>query len=160
MNQDAIFTLTRLYLDVRLLCGEGEAPPDERFQEALALIDGSRAGDWMRYCCETMRVLVVSDRRAAYDFADAVHNTRHLKGLEDGLLLWPKSYWDIEIEAFREKYGQAYFSDFTDCVIPDEEIERRYPDVPRGEVQPTRSGGIPLKRRLRALLKALKRRPA
>ena len=149
MNQDVIFMCSRLFLDARLLCGEGDAPPDERFSEALALLDGSRAGDWMRYCCKTLRALVQSDRRAAYDFADAVHNTRCLKGLEDGLLLWPKSYWDIEIESFRERYGQAYFSDYTDCILPDEEIERRYPDVEHGALRPTVSES-PLRRHLRA----------
>lgn len=160
MNTEIISTLTLLFLDTRQLCGEGEAPPDGRFAEALALADDSRAGQWLRYCCETLRALVQSDRRAAYDFADTVHNTRYLKGLEDGLLLWPKSYWDIEIEPFREQYGQAYFADFTDSVLPDEEIERRYPEVERSALQPMPNGGISSKRRLRAFLKALSRRRA
>ena len=150
MDTDAVFKLTRLFLDVRLLCGEGKAPPDGRFAEALALVDDSRAGAWMRYCCENLRSLVKSDRRAAYDFADAVHNTFNLKGLEDGLLLWAKSYWDIEIEPFRERYGQDYFADFMDCVLPDEEIERRYPEVSRSDLQTASGGQMPSRRRLRA----------
>ena len=157
MDANAIFTLNKLFLDARLLCGEGKAPPDAQFDEARGLIDNSRSGDWMRYCCETLYSLVRSDLRAAYDFADAVHNTRHLKGLEDGLLLWPESYWDIEIEPFRERYGQAYFSDFLDCILPDEEIEQRYPDIEHGDHRSISRGGIPSKRRLRAWLKALGR---
>lgn len=153
MNQDAVFAICRLFLDTRLLCGEGDAPPDERFAEALALADDSRAGEWMRYCCENLRSLVKRDRRAAYDFADAVHNTFNLKGLEDGLPLWAKSYWDIEIEPFRERYGQDYFAGFADCVLPDEEIERRYPEVSRGGLQTASALRMSSRRRLRARAK-------
>jgi len=157
MNQDAIFAICRLFLNARLLCGEGKAPPDERFAEALALADDSRAGEWMRYCCETLRALVKSDRRAAYDFADAVHNTRYLKGLEDGLLLWAKSYWDIEIEPFRERYGQDYFAGFAECVLPDEEIDLRYPDVARSDLQAASGVRTPSRRRLSARMRAAQR---
>lgn len=153
MNQDTIFAICRLFLDTRLLCSQGSAPPDERFAQAVALVDDSRAGEWMRYCCENLRTFVRSDLCAAYDFADAVHNTRYLKGLEDGLLLWPKSYWDIEIEPFREKYGQAYFAGFADSVLPDEEIERHYPEVERSALRPLPSDGRASRRRLLAWLK-------
>ncbi|HPF88277.1 MAG TPA: hypothetical protein PK537_09535 [Candidatus Limiplasma sp.] len=124
MNQKALYTATRLFLDARMLAAEGTALPEERFAAALALTEDSAADAWLRYCCITLRSLSQTDLRTAYDFADSVHNTQYLQGLEDGLLLWPQSYWELQIEPFRAQYGQDYFSDFTGSVMPDCEVTR------------------------------------
>lgn len=122
MDQKAIYTATKLFLDARMLSADGIVLPKERFIEALSLLGTSTADVWLHYCCKTLQELSISDLSAAYDFADAVHNTRYLKGLEKGLLLWPHSFWDIEIEPFRVKYGQDYFRDFIDYIQPDTEV--------------------------------------
>jgi len=105
-----------------MLSADGIALPKERFIEVLSLLGTSNADAWLHYCSKTLWDLSNSDLHTAYDFADAIHNTRYLKGLEEGLLLWPQSYWEIQIEPFREQYGQDYFSEFTSCVHPDTEV--------------------------------------
>jgi len=122
MDQKAIYTATKLFLDARMLSADGIALPKERFIEVLSLLGTSNADAWLHYCSKTLWDLSNSDLHTAYDFADAIHNTRYLKGLEEGLLLWPQSYWEIQIEPFREQYGQDYFSEFTSCVHPDTEV--------------------------------------
>jgi hypothetical protein len=112
MKFETLAEARQLILDTRYLCGEGKAPTDGRFGELLARLDDSRAGAWLRYCCENLRVLVRTDPRAAWDFADAVHNAPALDGMEVGRFRPSREFWDFEIEPFRARYGAAYFADF------------------------------------------------
>ena len=120
MNLEALARARQLFVDTRLLIEEGETPTDGRFGELLSQLDDSRAGAWLRYCCENLRVLVKTDPRTAWDFADAVHNTPALDGMEVGEFRPTQGFWNAEIEPFRDWYGAAYFADFQNDAQPAE----------------------------------------
>ena len=121
MKHETLMTFTRLFRDVRFACVCGKPVGDEPFAAALPLLDGeeTRAAAWLRYCGETLRELVRQKSPAVYDFADAVHNATTLEGLEDDCLWLPQRFWDVELQRFRDQYGQAYFEAFVGDVLPD-----------------------------------------
>ena len=122
MTHETLMTFTRLFREVRFACVREEPINDEPFATALPLLDGeeTRAAAWLRYCCETLRELVRAESPAVYDFTDAVHNAATLEGLTDGELWFPQRYWDVEIQRFRDQYGQAYFEGFVRDMHSDE----------------------------------------
>lgn len=122
MTHETLMVFTKLFREVRFACVRGEPIGDELFMAAHKLLDGeeTRAAEWLRYCCQTLRGLVREGSPTVYDFADTVHNAATLDGLEDGCLWLPPKYWNAEMQRFRDQYGQIYFEAFIGDVRPDD----------------------------------------
>jgi len=126
MEEQAILMATWLFLDARMATAKMLQLDAKRFNDVLAMLFPctTRADEWLRYCCQTLREQMDTKSASAYDFADTVHNAARLFGLIDGKLLIPQGYWDSEMQRFRKRYGDAFFADFIGDVVADETVER------------------------------------
>ncbi|MEE0060085.1 MAG: hypothetical protein UE295_04580 [Acutalibacteraceae bacterium] len=113
--------LKQSFINIRILCTDGyynellynKTISDLRLAEAtLAVQNQTIDTRILLYCIETLfEIISENNKEKLYDFADTIYNMPELAYTNRQFKSFRR-----EINAFRKKYGRAYFSDFADIL--------------------------------------------